>query len=652
MNFFEQQEQARKSTKRLVFLFSLAVFLLVLITNLVFIGSLWLFDASLVQKQQLPVQSFEDFTQHFNVALIAKISVTVVSLIAMVIFFKRMELSGGGKVIAERLGGKLLATDTQDHREKMALNVVEEMAIASGMPVPNVYLLPEMSINAFAAGFNTSDAVIGLSKGAVQNLTRDQLQGVVAHEFSHILNGDMRLNINLIAVLSGILFIGQSGWFIVRSFGSTRSRRSSKDSGSAIALVGFALVAVGYVGTFFGSLIKAAVSRQREFLADASAVQFTRNPEGISGALKLIGGSRFGSLVHAAHAHEMSHLFFSNALSQKFSNTWNSWFSTHPALEERIRRIEPNWNGLYLKMANEDRVAEKKTTAEKHSATKTAVAGAVVAGAILARVVEQGEQNDESVQAAEHSVAKIDIKLHELAHRKSDAQHLVLAMLVSDNHQLQAKQLENLNSHFALDYQQFSELLAAVSACSRRELMSLLELSVAALKQMSFEEYQIFLKALVELIKADGQIDLFEWILHSILVQYLKPQFQVVRAINPKYRSFARLEKEVQMVLSYMLDMTHEQKLKKQAMQQACAMLSLRELPILGKQALNLNELNKAVVHFSHLFPLQKPALLKACICCIEVDGQVAYAEYELLRALAILLDCPMPMLKYEVSDE
>ncbi len=241
-----------------------------------------------------------------------------------------------------------LHPDSTDPDERRLLNVVEEMAIASGLPVPPVYLLEnEPGINAFAAGHTPGDAVIAVTSGTLRRLSRDELQGVIGHEFSHILNGDMRLNIRLMGVLFGILVIGIVGWIIFRSsFGSpTRCPDDDDDRKgfNPIPLIGLALYVIGYVGVFFGNLIKAAVSRQREFLADASAVQFTRNPDGLAGALKKIGALAEGSQIQDPHAEEASHLFFGKAVGGL--DHFFGLLASHPPLVERIRRIDPSFTG-------------------------------------------------------------------------------------------------------------------------------------------------------------------------------------------------------------------------------------------------------------------------------------------------------------------
>ena len=221
--------------------------------------------------------------------------------------YKYFALRSGGRAIVEMLGGVQIDPATQVLAERRLLNVVEEMSIAAGIPVPAVYRVDEPGINAFAAGFGTDDAVIGVTAGTLEYLNREELQGVIGHEFSHVLNGDARLNLRLIALLNGILFLGIVGRIVLRGSGNTGSKRES----NALPLValGIGLIVIGYAGTACGNLIKAAVSRQREFLADAASVQFTRNPHGIANALKKIGGAPDGShLVERSRERDEPHV--------------------------------------------------------------------------------------------------------------------------------------------------------------------------------------------------------------------------------------------------------------------------------------------------------------------------------------------------------
>src|ERR1035437_5821064 len=353
MNFFEHQERARRRTTLLLFYYALAVALI--------IGTIYLVVGG-VLRSYAPGEDYGPGNPPPLIAwdplLFAWVAGGTLLVVLLGSAFKIAPLAGGGSVVAENLGGTLVNMDTADLAERRLLNVVEEIALASGAPVPPVYVLEkEAGINAFAAGFTSSNAIVAVTRGALDTLTRDELQGVVAHEFSHILNGDMRLNIRLMGLLNGILAIAMVGYLLFRLIGngaswggSGGSRRSSRDGKSeggggwivALVLIGVALWILGYVGVFFANLIKEAVSRQREFVADASAVQFTRNPLGIGGALKKIGGLSAGSRLAAPRASEASHFYFANGLRE----SWLSVFATHPPLAERIRRIEPDFEGV------------------------------------------------------------------------------------------------------------------------------------------------------------------------------------------------------------------------------------------------------------------------------------------------------------------
>jgi len=314
MNFFEQQDIARRNTRWLVLLFALAVIALITITAFLFAGMFAWLDGghSPYDYDAQPISFGERFINNLDWRMTGSIALLVCSVVAGSSLFKFFQLRGGGRVVAESMGGQRINSQTTNADERKILNIVEEMAIASGTPVPPVYLLEDDAINAFAAGHSPSNAVIGVTRGCIRLLNRDELQGVVAHEFSHIFHGDMRLNMRLVAILHGILIIGLIGQFLLNSARYRMAFRSSKDNSPLLIFgMGIGLLIIGYAGTFFGNMIKAAVSRQREFLADASAVQFTRNPSGIAGALKKIRHHAYGSRLDNAHAAEFSHMYFS-----------------------------------------------------------------------------------------------------------------------------------------------------------------------------------------------------------------------------------------------------------------------------------------------------------------------------------------------------
>src|SRR5262245_39180369 len=263
-------------------------------------------------------------------------SVITLGIIFFVSLVNVIKLAGGGAKVAQLMGGRLVAPNTQDRLERRLLNIVEEMSIASGVRLPQVYIMDkEKGINAFAAGWSLSGAVVAVTRGTLETLTRDELQGVIGHEFSHILNGDMGLNIRMIGVLAGIVAIGAIGGFLMRNAFEADDIRAA----IPIFLLGLTIFIIGYSGLFFARLIKASVSRQREFLAAASSVQFTRNPAGIAGALDQIRAPEAGAAIRSRYAEDMSHMFFGQSVKMKLAGL----FATHPPIEERILRVNPRF---------------------------------------------------------------------------------------------------------------------------------------------------------------------------------------------------------------------------------------------------------------------------------------------------------------------
>lgn len=329
MDFFEHQAKAKKQTTALVLYFVLAI---VGIITSVYAASLLIFHYLPAEQEGVPPSERVLWDPH----LFLYVVIGTLAVILVASLYKTLLLSKGGSAVAESLGGRLIGVDTSDADERKLRNVVEEMAIASGVPIPKIYVLDEEpGINAFAAGHAPSDAAIGITRGGMTLLDRDELQGVIGHEFSHLLNGDMRLNLRIMGALFGIVFLTVLGRILLYSRGGGGRGRAP------MMLFGLALILIGAVGVVFGRLIQAALSRQRELLADASAVQFTRNPAGLSSALQKIGSA--GSKIGSAHAVETSHMFFENGLGKPFLGL----MATHPPLEQRIRAIDPGWDGKF-----------------------------------------------------------------------------------------------------------------------------------------------------------------------------------------------------------------------------------------------------------------------------------------------------------------
>lgn len=650
MDFFRSQDVARRNTTRLVLLFALALLCLIGITNLLLLAGLGFF------AQTINAPLF----QRVDWALLAWVSGAILVVVAFGSLYKILSLAGGGARVAELLQGRLLLPGSRELHEQRILNVVEEMAIASGTPVPPVYVLDEPGINAFAAGYAPSDAVIGITCGAIETLSRDELQGVIAHEFSHILHGDMRLNIRLIGVLHGILVLGIMGEYLLRS--TRHSSRRSKDSGN-IAVVGLALLVIGYAGTFFGNLIKAAVSRQREFLADASAVQYTRNPAGIAGALKRIGGSVMGSRLENPAAAEISHALFSEGLSRRFSGL----FATHPPLGERIRRIEPDWDGRFdlppAAAPQAEEVSPVATVAAGQETTEAAPeagqAAALSALAVSAALLAQaGNPREADVQQARQLLASLPPVLVQAAHQPASASALACLLLL-DARPEQATQQRVLIAEKAdpAVMQALQALLADAGAIRPDARLPLLSLALPALRQLSPAQYTSLREVLLALIQSDGRVSLWEWVLQRVLLQQLDGVFAPRNRLHhTAQRSLPQLQREVVLLLGFVLrvgaaraqDSPQQDALPPQAQalfDEVLTGLDLPSAPLPPLEQLRLPQVNAALDALQSLKPLQKPAFLKACAALIMADGVAAVAELEIFRALASAVDCPLPPL-------
>ncbi len=627
-NFYERQDVARRNTWWLVVMFVLAV---IGIVGTTFVVTAIAFGAA-GGGDGIPLE----------VPIGA--SVGALALIGGGSAYKVAQLAGGGTVVAERLGGRRIYPNTTDPIERRLLNVVEEMALASGVPVPPVYLLTEeQGLNAFAAGFSPSDAVIGVTRGCAEQLTRDQLQGVVAHEFSHILNGDMRLNLRLIGVLHGILVMGLVGRELLRiaSHGG-RSRSRKNGSGVYLLLIGLTFVIVGFVGLFFGNLIKAAVSRQREYLADASAVQFTRNPEGIAGALKRIGAAVFGSKLTNPRAAEASHMYFAEGI--------NGLFATHPPLEERIRRLDPAWDGEYppalpagavVGIEDESMTGFVGAAPDDEQLLDVDLVPLQVVQHAAEQVASPNEVHREYVRVL---IAAMPPAILDAAHEPYGARALIYASLLDRDADIRANQLRMLEETSEPDVFELTlQLTKPVNRLDVRARLPLVDMTLPALRALSPSQYQEFMHSFDELVRADRRIGLFEWSLHTVLLRHLRPQFEPVRPKPIVYYGLQQLAGACSCLLSVLARASqHDDSVAFEAGARHLAEIGVRLLP---PDASGLNELENALHQLARVAPKQRARLVDACAACICANSEVNVAEGELLRAICDMLDCPMPPL-------
>ena len=618
-DFFRQQDVARRNTGRLVLLFALAV-LGVVVSVLVFAAALTAFFNRDPETHAL------DWAAATDPQLLILVLGATLAVVAGGSLIRIAELRAGGRLVAEELGGRLLNPNTSEPADRRLLNVVEEMAIASGVSTPPVYVMDgEAGINAFAAGFSAQDAVIGITRGAATALDRDELQGVIAHEFSHILNGDMRLNLRLMGMLHGLFLIGAIGYVLLRVRVAT------------LVVIGAGLSVLGFSGTFFGNLIKAAVSRQREFLADASAVQFTRQPEGIAGALKKIGGLAAGSKVESPNAPQASHLFFGRATSGL-----NAVFSTHPPLAKRIMRVDPSWDGKFPELAEE--VVEALSAAGPES-TAEGVVPALAGAEVVNAVSQVGQPTLAHLQYAAELIDGLPGPVVAAAHEPYGARAVVYVLLLDQAPEPKRSQLRHLEA--AADrgvYEETLRLASQVEGLGRRMRLPLLEIALPALRVLSSWQYQRFQENVVELVEADDRLDLFEWSLQRILLRDMQAYFGRSGPRRVRHASVPSVASSLAVlvsVLAYVGDRNPQA--AERAFAEGWRVLSLPERRLLPHDACGFNELDAALVELDRSLPQVKKRALEAAVACITADRQVTVDETELLRAVSASMSCPMP---------
>jgi len=664
VDFFASQDLARRKTKWLVFYFLLAV--VGMVVGIYAVGVVAInVNAATSDKPDVPMQIV-------NLPLFFIVSMLVMLIVGGGSIFKILELRGGGSLVAAQLGGRRLQPNSSDPAERRILNVVEEMALAAGTPVPPVYILDnEPGINAFAAGYTVDDAVIGVNRGTIEQLNRDELQGVVAHEFSHILNGDMRMSIRMIGVLHGIQLMALIGYFVLRG----SAFRSSGEGGKGVAVifvVAFALIAFGSMGLFFARLIKASVSRQREYLADASAVQFTRNPDGISGALKMIGASAMGSQVQAPRAELASHLFFANMFKARMSGM----LATHPPLEKRICELDPQFNGSFQQYMQTrptaSILAERAKRAERTKRAKRAkrktdepvimaeaaggFGGKFIPGDAANRfpldpilvIASVGLPTEEDVEYSQALVEQIPEIIAGAARDPYSARCLVFATLINPaNNDVSAKQLSAVEQHEGeATLEETKKLLPQVAGLAPSFRLPVFEIVQGTLVGLSGNQYESFRITVEQLIMADGEVSLFEFFLQHHLLIHLDRHFGLKHVRPPKYKSIYALQEEISQILGILVRSGHDSQSEAEgAFAKAMEVLkqSWGSPSQLERLDLSNESLAKALDRLAETTPQIKKQILLAAATAVTYDGKVTVEEAELFRAISESLDCPVP---------
>ncbi len=649
MNFFEQQHLARRQTRRLVWLFALAVIGVVVAVDVVLV---LIFAALELKQSEGQVFSFWGALRDHPTALMVT-SVLTFLVITIASIGKTASLRSGGKAVASSMGATQVGSGTSNLHHRRLRNVVEEMAIASGVPVPEIYVLEqEEGINAFAAGFTPSDAAVVVTRGALEKLTRDELQGVVAHEFSHILNGDMRLNIRLMGVLFGILVVGLIGRKILEGM---RHTRDSKGLGP-IFLAALAIMVLGYVGLLIGRMIKASISRSREFLADASAVQFTRQTDGLAGALKKVGGLAQGSKLEAGESEDVSHMLFSDGVG------FSGLFATHPPLMERIQKLDKHfdprqfvdihkqWGGNIDVLAFDEEMALAGKSGLAPNASPKRVAAPTLPGAdtqvrIEARAVSRqvGNPANDDYRVADQLHHQIPDALKRAARDPVQAESLMLALMVDPG--TRAVQLQLIAAELGKTSAQHADSLGtSLAGLHPMMRLPLANMAFPSLRRLPRPRLDQFIAVLDRLMHVDGQVLPFEFCLATLVRVQVADFLDPPNAKAVGRNKLADCREQAIGLLALVAEHGHDNRGDaERAFQAAVAVL-------FQGQALGYQPpgdwrafLDQALPTLDRLNATGKQLLIEALVRGISQDGLLSVPEAELLRLVCAALHCPLP---------
>lgn len=651
MDFFTRQESARRRTWLLVVLFVVS---LAGIIASAYLACTFIIQWAFADPETIDYANVGRLT--WNPELFAGVSAVISCVVFGGTAFKLSQLRQGGDKVAEMLGGrKIIPSSTQIH-ERRLLNVVEEMALASGVPVPPVYLITgqEQGINAFAAGYTINDAVIGITETAMRGLKREELQGVIAHEFSHILNGDMRMNIRLMGILHGLLLLALIGRIMIRSSGSSRSRSSGKKNGGVVVILalGLALIVIGYFGYFFGGLIKRAVSRQREYLADASAVQFTRNPGGLAGALKKIGGLMTGGTVRHERAEEFSHMFFADGIKRIFGA--GSLFSTHPPLKQRVKILEPTFDGEFplitldsLDLAYREEQKESSPSVTVREKGRTFIRGSMMMGGDIAAnpatiVQKMGVIDAAGLNKAQNLLADLPEEINTMVHDPVGAQAVILALLLVKSNNEDSDAWVWIPTSLT---DPVGRCFDKMNSIKPEQRLLLVEMAMPALRMLNRDQAEKFVGVMRQVIVSDLRVVFFEFAVSEIILAGLKDILGNPRQ-RIQYSSMDKLWSECIILLSMLAYAGHSDSIGATgAFDAAIKRLGGQpeDVSIRALNKMTMDDLSKALQKLLGATMMVRQKLVEAALVCLMSDQRVTIEEMELFRAFATALEVPVP---------
>lgn len=626
-NFFERQDKARRSSRLLVFAFTAA--LLATSAAIYFVARI---PVAVKLGENLTLKHFPEWNEMFPFLAVSDESFWWDPLLLFIVLALTTLFVGGaslmkilefgsttGAKVAEELGGREVSLGTNNAEERQLINIVQEMSLASGVPVPRIFILEnENGINAFAAGTTIDRAAIAVSRGAMDKLARDELQAVIGHEYSHILNGDMRLNVRLIGWIFGLVALAIGGRILMQSGLLSGSSREKENNGrTMLVIVGIAILIIGSIGQFFAQCIQAAISRQREHLADASATQFTRNPIALANALSRIGGDNDGSRLSSPRAEEYAHFFFADGLCSFFSQ---HIFATHPPLEERIRALNPNWDGKFLPPLNNNGKLQREQKAVRQNA----------------------HQAPQHFAGAAYSLKEIPFPIDQITQDLGDTKALIYLLMMTDSPSHNVEQakllLEREPQHI---FKKMEYLWPKMSAYPREKRISGVLLAAPTLRQMHARERTEFCETLKRLAETDGKITLYEFCILNAVKGIL---------IYNDSRDFSAAEvaPEITLVLNLFLRESScpaDRQERVLAAAKAVNPDAFQDLHICADNELNVTALGRAFENLRNTDIMLRSSLIDAAKVIISEDNKITASEGDLLKAFAVALGCPMPQI-------
>ena len=646
MDFHQHQDQAKQLSFRLLALFFIGLTFLSVALSLVSY-LIWQLTHHLV-----PFDTHAPAWRWYitgNILLL--VALFVISLI------KYLNLCRGGYTVAKALGGRYIPVSTQNAHERRLRNVVEEMALASGIPVPAIFVLDEEpSINAFAAGMTTNDAIIAVTHGTMMQLSRDELQAVIAHEFSHIVHGDIRVNQQLAALIGSLMLIGEIGrfvsWSSPRNSSNFRMNRANNSGKNAtwLYLTGFLLMLLGFIGSFWGKLMQAAVSRQREFLADASAVQYTRQALPLADALKKVGGAQYASLVFHPKAEQFGHLFFAQGLTENFRGK----LASHPPLKDRIKRLDPSWSGQYLipEPVEIERIQSMPSSVKKEL---NQYAPEMIAEMAMVNYIntppatnprpqqtintfQQPQGKDAMVydSTATHEwLTLIPQPIRDALQTPEQAQLVVYALLFARQSMRAIKPAVFGEFEASKDYQKYP--------IPEGLQFAVVELAIPALKEMNKDAYLNFMKKLQQTVYNDDKQSLEEWFICRMISHALTLHFGERKIYDIRYREMAQLAQPLSVLFSFMAMKATQTSDDAQTLFQRYCEPAVFPDNIDYQNDVSIDVLQKALEELQMAGLTLKLNIMQQVIRAIELDGRITPTEAGLFQMLAFCLDCPLP---------